>query len=496
MWQPGIASPDADWLPNRNMAVGRNRDLMRNNGWAAGGIRREVDAVVGSSLRLSYKPDYRALGLSPEWAADFAPGVEALWRTHADDPQRFGDASRHDSIPGLFGLAYRHYAVDGDAVGVVLWLPDRGRWSTTLQVIDPDRLSNPNNIFDQDHLRAGVELDDYGAASAYHFRDKHPYDYPAMTADTQRWERVERETWWGRPQVIHFFDKDRAGQTRGVSRLTPVVEALYMDHKLGRVELQAAVLNAIMAAFIESPLDPEMIADGLSTPEITGYQKMRKALHDERKPMLGGVQISMLAPGEKFTMTQSARPNAAFEPFEAAVLRKVASGMGISYEQLSQDWSKTNYSSARAALVEVWRGFTSRRDEFSQSFCTPYFMAWFEESVDQGWIVLPKNAPPFDEMRAAWCKCKWIGPPRGWVDPTKEAEAAGMRISFGLSTLEQEAAEQGGDWREIADQVTRERKYYAERGTPWPRLPTQGTPELPQAPAQQDDDESKKEKRT
>ena len=58
---------------------------------------------------------------------------------------------------------------------------------------------------------------------------------------------------------------------------------------------------------------------------------------------------------DEVKINASPRQTQAFEGFQTAFLRSVASARGLSYEQVSMDWSKTNYSSARAALNEVWR---------------------------------------------------------------------------------------------------------------------------------------------
>ena len=43
------------------------------------------------------------------------------------------------------------------------------------------------------------------------------------------------------------------------------------------------------------------------------------------------------------------------------VLRHIGTGLNIPLELLMKDFSKTNYSSARAALIEAWRFFNGRR---------------------------------------------------------------------------------------------------------------------------------------
>lgn len=466
-WHPWLGSADGDLLPERQDIVARIRDLARNNGWASGAVRRELDNVIGGSFRLSSKPDWRALGLTKEWAAEYAQQVEGAWRLYAKDPLFFCDATRHQTMGGLFALAYRHYVIDGDALAVLLWRPDRGgKYATTVRIVDPDRLSQPWGEPESDRLRGGVEQDEDGAAIAYHIRRSHPADIGIWGSDIWDWDRIERETEWGRPVVVHFFDRERDGQSRGIGRLTPILERLKMLDKYDKVELQAAVLNAILAAFVESPFDAEMFEGGLSTSSIPEYQKQRAAFHTERAVTMGGVRIPTLFPGEKIGFHRAERPATGFADFEAATLRNIAAGFGISYEQLSQDWSKTNYSSARAALVEVWKTLTSRRTAFSERFCTPIFLAWLEEAVDTGRIVLPAGAPDFYEGAAAYAGCKWIGPGRGWVDPVKEAQASVMRVEGNLSTLEAECAEQGADWQEVLEQRAYERRYAQDLGLP------------------------------
>lgn len=468
-WLPALVSADRASLWERDTVAARIRDLARNDGWAAGSIRRELDNVVGASFRLSYKPDWRALGQTAEWAQEFSAAVEGLWRLWTMDPGFYCDLQRQLPFPGVLGQAYRHYAVDGDAIAILPWRPGRGTaWATTVQVVHPDRLSNPNGMPAGRLMRGGVELDEDGAAVAFHFRDSHPTDRWADDAGTLIWTRIPRETEWGRPNVVHFFDKDEADQHRGVGRLTAVVERLKMLTTYDRVELQAAVINAIFAAYVESPFDHEMLQEALADDRLSPYQELRAQFHEGRGITVGGARLATLFPGERINTLQPARPAAQFDAFEAAVLRNVAAGIGLSYEQVSADWSRVNYSSARAALLEVWRTLSARRESFARGFATPIFAAWLEETIDAGMVELPPGAPEYWDARAAWTRCRWIGPGRGWVDPTKEAQAAQMRMDAGLSTLEAECAEQGLDWEEVLEQRQIERDRMLALGLPLP----------------------------
>ena len=149
----------------------------------------------------------------------------------------------------MLRLAFRHKLIDGDAL-LLQYRPDRlgpgrGRYATTVQVVDPDRLSNPQQNFDMPNIRGGVEIDEDGAPVAYHIREAHIGDWWSG-AKTMTWRRIPRETSWGRPHVVHDFDHERGAQHRGNGILTPVVQRLKMLVKYDQSELEAAILNAIL----------------------------------------------------------------------------------------------------------------------------------------------------------------------------------------------------------------------------------------------------------
>lgn len=458
-FQPSVMAPDAEIGPGRKKITARARDLVRNNGWAAGAVNKEVDSIIGGNFRPFCKPDWRALGLDSDWAKEFKAEVEAKWRSYADDPRKLADTTRSQTVSQMFGTGYRAYLIEGEALGVVSWRKRRPT-HTTLRLVDPDLLSNPFDQPDSEFRRGGVDLTRDGAAWRYHFRQGHENaTWNGMQG--YRWKSILRErSDTGRPQVIHFFDKLRDGQTRGVSRMASIVEKLRMEDHYAKVELQAAVINAVLAAFIKSPMGPEVVDDMFGEGDAKGFLSMqseRQAFYDKNRIRLGGSRVSMLYPNDEIGMVQTARPAAQFADFEAAVLRQIASGLGISYEQLASDWSKTNYSSARAALIEIWRGWTSRRMAFAQGFCQPFFMAWLEEQIMDGHIELPRNAPDFYANWPAFARAKWVGPGKGFVDPVKEVQAAALRVSLGLSSLEEEAAElTGSDWGDNIEQVRQE----------------------------------------
>ena len=478
-WNTWLGSPDVEQNFTRDIVVARIRDLVRNDGWASGAVTRILDSVLGADFRVVAKPDWRALtqispALDRVWADEFGNAAEALWRSWALDPARWCDGGRRYTVPQLFRLAFRQKLVDGEALAVLLWLPDRmgygrARYSTALQVIDTDRLSNPQLSIDTIHRRAGVEIDDHGAAVAYHIRRAHQGDWFNAAASVI-WDRLPRETDFGRPVVIHDFDSDRPAQHRAAGGMfTPVLARMKMLSGFDAAELQAAVVNSVFAAYIESSADADSIQDALGQVNSPWADPNYSAppMTDSRLRVADG-RLPVLRPGEKIVAVDSKRPATGYASFENAVLRNMSAALGMSAEQLSQDWSKTNYSSARAALLEAWKTLIRRRDDFGTGFATPVYAAFLEEAMDRGELPMPAGAPDFVEARAEYAACQWMGPPRGWIDPVKEAQAAVLRMDAGLSTLEQECAEQGLDWEDVVAQRAIERARFKELGLPPP----------------------------
>ena len=468
-WNPFLWSPDGEINMFRDRMVSRSRDLVRNDGWASGSISQQTDNIVGANFRPMSKPDYRSLatysgirGFDYKWAEEFGAALEANWRDWAEDSNYYCDAQRCLSFSQIARLAFRHKLIDGDCIALMLWQPKnigigKTRYATQVQLIDPDRLSNPSMQYDNKDMRGGVKVGHLGEPLGYYIRRAHVGDW-FNAGDSVMWDYIERETPWGRPVVVHDYDHDRAAQHRGgVGVLTPVLERMKMLGQYDGTELDAAIINAIFGAYIKSPYDPEVVGTALgNSDELTAYQGARAGFHKDNSIGVNGARLPILFPGEDIIALKSERPNTAFDGFQRAMLRSIASATGTSYEQLARDWSTTNYSSARAAILETWKTFGRRRKDFSVGFCQPIFSCVAEESFEMDDLPLPAGAPDFAECRRAYSNAMWIGPGKGWVDPVKEKQGAMLGIEAGLSTLEQECAESGTDWRDNIAQRARE----------------------------------------
>jgi lambda family phage portal protein len=474
-WWTTRVSPDSALLPEMDRISARVEDLIRNNGPARGYKQTIIDNVVGPRVTCKPNPDQVTLGrtLSDDWSRI----VQGQWETFAD--ATWFDAGGRHTFHSMTRLAVGSLVQNGEAIALPMWIIGNGRggssrWNTHLQMVHPARLSQPNSETETISFRGGIEFDQYGAPAAYHIRKTHPGDY-GLTIEQFEWERIPAEMTWGRPRVIHLYIQDDIGQTRGVAALTSVLRQFKMLDRYELEELRLSVLNSLVFAALETPLDAEGVSTLFGTSEdltgMTGYYDM---LQNVTVNMRGG-SMPVLPPGTKMSPFIPTRPSGSVDPFTTVMLRHIASGLSIPYELLVKDFSKTNYSSARAALLEAWRYFNSLRQSVMDHWARVIYDLWFEEAVNRGRI--PDCTPDdYYNNQVAWTRAKWLFAPRGWVDPVKESKGIQIRKDTGTTTLEDICGEQGHDWTDVLEQQQRENALAEQLGVPLPHVEKKTSP--------------------
>lgn len=471
-WRPGLRSADTDWLYDRDEVIARSRDVGRNEGVGASASMRVVNAAVGYRWDFTSKPNWRLLGITFEQARELGAQIEALWETYAYGIHFTCDAERTLTFGQQLRLSAAHIFNDGEMVGLVEWAEDEPtRFKTRLRLVDPDRLSNPNGLPDSPTLRGGVQKNAAGAPIRYWIREGHPTDLGATpNMIWTPWERYATNL--GRPQVLHAFDKLRAGQTRGVTRFASVLKLFRSFSKFTDKTIEAAALNALFLGFVKSNAGPSAVKEGFEADEVATFAAEREEFYEENPVEVEGVRFPVLGLDDEVQMQTTARDTSGFDGFTRAILRLIAAALGVTYEELSMDFSQTNYSSARAALLIAWKETLALRGLIEQQIAWPFFAAWLEEAFDNGALTIPAGAPDFHDAIDAYVEGRWRGPGRGHIDPTKEITAAAARIEAGISTLEDECADyDGSSWEEKLEQQARERARKAELGQPDPEAP-------------------------
>ena len=446
-----LGSADADINPKLAAIRISSRDLYMNSPLATAAINRCKTNIVGYGLSLQSRIDRNILGLTDEQAEAWERNTErefSMWSKSKDC-----DASRSQNFYGMQSLVMVSTLMSGDVFVMLPYLTRKNSpYKLALKIIEADLVSNPSNTFDTEKISGGVEFDDDGAPVRYHIQKSHPGTF----WPTQAWTSVDvYGTESGRRNVLHLFEKTRPGQHRGVPLLAPVIEVLKMISRLSEAELTAAVITSFFTVFVKGTADgADPLQDGFaSSQKITDSSTDR----DKNTYEMGPGNIIGLADGEDVTLADPKRPNAAFDPFFQGMVRQIGAAIEVPFEVLLLHFT-ASYSASRAALLQGWKFFLSKRVWLKAEFCAPVYEEWLFEAVAIGRI----SAPGFfldASIRAAWSGSDWDGPGMGQLDPVRETEAALARIKGNLSTYAKETAALDGDnWDEVIVRRSREEK--------------------------------------
>lgn len=439
----GSATSDLSASEQRNLRA-RSRDAFRNNTIARAALTRCRTNIVGTGLMCRPSVDHEALGITADEAESLNTQLRAGWERWAEDPTEC-DIEATSDIYGLQGLALLSAMSSGDVFALTPHERRVGGVSDLkVQLIEADRISNPNEAGDTPTCVDGVVI--HGAMpTGYWIRDTHPGDRLRM--QMPRWTFFPAfGALTGRRRVLHVWnDKERPGQVRGAPYLAPILEPLKQIERFSGAELMAAVLSAMLTVFIER--------DGDATDE--NGSPLGVFGEEAGAPIaLGNGAVVDLAPGEKAKEVNPSRPNANFDPFFMAIVKQIGAALELPLDELLLHY-QSSYSAARAAMLQAWRFYTTRRWSLTQQFCQPIYGLYLDEEVASGRLSLPGYADPI--RRRAYSRALWIGPSRGAMDEKKEAEAARTRIEIGISNEAIEtAAMTGEDWGAVYGQRLRE----------------------------------------
>lgn len=454
-WGTSAGDADADNAGDLGTLRERSRDLNRNNPLARGALNTNVTNIIGTGLNLRSQINAAFLGLTEEQAQAWQTTAEREFKLFSAGLNF--DTARKQNFISMQDLAYRSLLENGDIFAIRSYKKRPGSpYGSRWQLIEADRVCNAG--FDQDspQTSAGIERNHRtGEPLRYHIRSTHPGSGVDWEA---KWAKIAAFDKSGRPNVLHVMPMLRVSQTRGVPYLAPVIEAFKQLGRYTESELTAAVVSSFLTVFVKSEggnadLD-SMLADGASG-----------AAEDDPSGdiRLGSGAVVGLAPNESIDTVNPGRPNPQFDPFVLSILRQIGTALELPFEILVKHFT-ASYSAARAALLEAWKYFLTRRQWFAGAFCQPIYEIFLEEAVALGRI----NAPGFfkdDAIRQAYCQALWIGPSQGQIDPNKETEAASKRMELGLSTHAEECASlTGTDWDSKLPQIAYEQKVLKEIG--------------------------------
>ena len=444
---------DADRIRDRAEA------LVASDGLAASCMDTLALNVVGSGLRPQSTPNTGVLGLTDKEADDFAESAERAWSLWC----RQADAADTDHFDDIQFQTVRSMFTLGEFLHLPVWLTEPGRhFGLAIQTLHPARLRTPSDLQADPRIRCGIEIGDYGRPEAYWLaapKDNRPVA-GLSSGDFLRVPRKVAHRW----ACFHRRHANGPEQPRGETRLGPGMKlfsdlSAYVDS-----ELVGAVIAASLTVFMEATGGDPLNGGSIS---LDGTKKTG-LVNPYPKELTPGMLVTG-RPGDKPHLLANPRPSESFDAFMSRLSSLVTASTGQPFISVFKDYSKTNYSSARAALLEVWKLHTLYQDWFVRGYLQHVYAMVLEEAWWLGDLVMPAGKPDFYAAMDAWCETTWTRPPRGQIDIVKER--TGEQI--GLSSLTDSHSDilnaRGTDTETMARKIARDNRVFARYGlTPPP----------------------------
>jgi lambda family phage portal protein len=337
----------------------------------------------------------------------------------------------------LQSLAARDLVVFGEALFL---LGSEVSGAPILRRLHPEQLdrSLTRRLADGGVIVQGVEFDPSGRIVAFHIRPVMPGDPLAGLALAP-----VREPASG---VLHLFRPLMPGQVRGLSWFAPVLlSAKELDALLDAMLVRAKVA-AMHVGVVTSP-DGAVSWDGDQSGE---------ALDVTLEP--GSMPV--LPPGRQIEFMDIPDQGGA-SALLTETLRAIAVGTGVTYEQLSGDYSRVNYSSERSAKLEFRRTIEGIQHHVMVfGFCRPVWNRFVRWQVLTGTV----SAAAYLADAASFDGAKWLPPAWPWVDPQNEATAAEIALRNNLRSRSEIIAERGYDAEDVDAEIAADRARLAALG--------------------------------
>lgn len=398
-WNSGNGSANTEISGSLTRLRARSRDLVRNNPYAAKAINSLAGNAIGTGFALKLpKP------------------VMPLWKNWTE----YADADGQLDYYGLQNLIARTAFESGEClVRSRIRLPEDGfEIPLQLQVLEPDYLDNTKtgDLTNGGWIWGGIEFSPLGQRAAYWLYPEHPGEVAAFRRKTFESKRVPAE------YVQHIYEKQRPGQARGVPRLAASMLRLRDLDDYEEAELVRKGYEACFAAIVIGKDGSKTLGQSAVDP-ATG----------KRVESLEAGMIAYMDDATDVRFGQGS-PMGGYGEYTSSHLHAIATGVGVTYEQMTGDLSGVNFSSIRAGmieyrrLIEVWQWLT-----FVPMHGTPTVRAWEQVARIAGKV---RGKP----MPIAWTPPKW-----DYVDPTKEVAATRDEIAGGLSSLSEKLRARGYD---------------------------------------------------
>ena len=379
----------------------RARYECQNNSYAYGVLKTHAVYVVGTGPRLQMRTAIPAVN----------EAVQARWR-------KWAKASR---LARKLRIAKLTQDRDGEVFLMFFTNPSlKDPVKLDLRVIEADQItSNIAGLVDPNNID-GVILDEYGNVVAYELS---PHPGAASIKDFNiEPKRIDAS------DMIHLYHEDRPGQHRGIPTMTPSLPLFaklrrYTQFTVDAAEV-AALHSAVMHTNASASIDPAEIDPGTTMP-------------------INNMQITALPEGWSLDQMKPEHPTTTYSDFKLELVSEVARPIGMPLNIAAANSSRYNYASGRMDHQAYFRFIDVEQFDLEELVLDVILAKWWEEAV----LIenyLPREAGRIDADQ----EHEWFWDGYEHVDPNKEANAQETRLRNHTTTLAEQYAKEGKDWKQ------------------------------------------------
>lgn len=390
------------------------RDLVRNNGLAESALSIITNHTVDYGIMAKPAPaNAQALAIWKQWAETTA--CDADGRNDFYGLQKLVVRTVVESGEVLVRRRIRRLDRDG--------IPEFGLpLPLQLQVLDPDFLDTSKDVPSLPNggrIIQGVEFNAIGQRVAYWLFSDHP-GATLSTVSASRPVPVE--------SILHIFKQLRPGQVRGPSWFTPVLLPFKEFDELADATLMKQKVASCLTALV-TDTDGVVSSLGNVSPQNPDWDTLEPGA------------IKHLTTGQTVTVVEPPSTRE-YPDYVKTVLRSIATGMCITYEDLTGDYSDMNFSASRASHIKHWQHV----NDWRWRMLIPQF-------CDPSWQWAMEAAAVMNKVRGTVPTAKWSPPPPPMIDPVNEGLAYMRNIRIGIQTWPEVVREMGYDPDEVLAEV-------------------------------------------
>lgn len=414
-----------DLKNNLRQLIIRCRDLAKNNEVFRSHINNIEKYVIGQQgFRLQ-----SLVKVNGELQEDINTELENAWW---DFGKRLNGYITKDGEMGdkdFDALILRTLIIDGE-VFIKIDRNARNPYGLSFSIIDSLSLemeySQEFTPF-QNAVIMGIEVD----------RDYKPINYYIREGNVDNYlvgERIRIPA----ADVIHIFKKEFASQVRGFPEICASIDSLKQLDDFALAELVGAKVAACQGIFYER--NGSVAGDWLDQNNSDMEEK--------------GTFIQELSPGQSSIVPQGYtvksvtpnHPNSNFNGFVKAIIRKIASSVGVSYNTLAKDYESVNYSSLRQSALDETKTYAELQRFLIENWKEIEYKLFLISYITNNVTTKLKPSKVNDYLSFTFISSK-----SDYFDPAKDIIAVERKLKLGLTNPIIELEKRGLDVDEVLD---------------------------------------------